>query len=319
MRRKHLASLAITLALLVVVVRPVLAVAPWRVVLPDTAQIQGDRALLRDIAVQPVPAAAGALVLQAGAAPNTTIHISRQTILRKLVTAGLSAGVSFRGAATCCVAFAGRELNGDALASEVRQQLQALVPVPVPGAPASWFEFDYPSVRLSASGSWQVSLNRKTPLEPGRNLVQVRMQSGSHQEVFGVSVVLHSFGETARAVRKIDRNMPLAAAQFSWQWQDLADLASGTSIGRQTLAGASATRTVAAGDLLRESDLHETPLIMAGDPVELLVVRGLVAVTVRALARQQGCLHQTIPVRNELTGRLVNARVAGPGLVEWRR
>ncbi len=57
----------------------------------------------------------------------------------------------------------------------------------------------------------------------------------------------------------------------------------------------------------------------AGDAVEMTVIRGTVTVTVRATARQPGCLGQTIPVRNELNGRLVNARVAGPGLVEWRR
>ena len=41
--------------------------------------------------------------------------------------------------------------------------------------------------------------------------------------------------------------------------------------------------------------------------------------TVRALARQAGCLGQIIPVRNEMNGRLVNARVLGSGSVEWRR
>ena len=83
--------------------------------------------------------------------------------------------------------------------------------------------------------------------------------------------------------------------------------------------GASPTRNLKAGDYLRQSDLKETPIILAGDSVELRVNRGQVVVSVRALARQNGCLGQTIPVRNELTGRLVNARVAGPGLVEWRR
>ena len=49
------------------------------------------------------------------------------------------------------------------------------------------------------------------------------------------------------------------------------------------------------------------------------MIRGSVAVTLRCVARQPGTLGQTIPVRNELNGQLVNARVAGPGLVEWRR
>jgi len=319
MRFRTLAGIGLLLAGQFVAGGVAEAASRWQVVLPDTVQVQCGTVLLRDITLQPVPAAAGEIVLDAGSAPNTAIRISRQMILRKLVTAGLSAGVSFRGAESCCLAFAGHELNGNTLATAVRRKLQTLVPSTAAGAPVSWFEFDYPSLRLSADGDWQIQLNRHVPLEPGRNLVQVRLVSGNHHEVFGASVVLHSFGETARAVRAIDRETPLNEAQFRWQWQDLAEVASGIAVGRDALAGASTARSLAAGDPLRQADLHETPLILAGDPVELLVVRGQVAVTVRAFARQQGCLHQTIPVRNELTGRLVNARVAGPGLVEWRR
>ena len=73
-----------------------------------------------------------------------------------------------------------------------------------------------------------------------------------------------------------------------------------------------------AGDQLRAGDLKPIPAIRAGDMVDLEIQRGGLTVTVRGLARQAGCLGQTIPVRNELNGRLVNARVKGPGLVEWR-
>ncbi len=318
MRVKGVAFLGLALALQLSV-QVAAAARPWRIVLPDTVHVQGGTALLRDVALGPVPAAAGDLVLTAGVAPNTAVAISRQTILRKLVTAGLSAGVSFRGADRCYVAFAGRELRGDELAGEIRRQLQALVPTPTVGGPAPWFELSYPQMRLSADGDWGVTLSRHTPLEPGRNLVQVRVTSGDHTKAFAASVVLHSYGETARAIREIGRDTPLSAAQFNWEWQDLANVPRGVIVGRTSLAGTSTARKVAGGAALREADLHETPVIQAGDSVDLLVIRGQVAVTVRAVARQKGCLDQTIPVRNELTGRLVNARVAGPGLVEWRR
>jgi len=176
-----------------------------------------------------------------------------------------------------------------------------------------------PKLRFSAASDWRVILDRRTPLAPGRNLVRVQVVAGDHRESFTASVVLHCFAEIGYAVRNIGKHTPLRADHFTWQWQDLAELPHGASAGRAKLEGASTTRGLTAGDLLRQADLQETPLILAGDPVELKVVRGKVSVTVRAFARQQGCLGQTIPVRNELTGRLVNARVAGPGLVEWRR
>jgi flagella basal body P-ring formation protein FlgA len=295
------------------------AARPWRVALPDTVVIQGSKALLRDLSGLPVPAAAGQLVICAGGEPNTVLSVSRQLILRKLVSAGLGAGVGFEGAEICHVAFAGRELSGEVLTGEVRRQLADLVPPAESGAPASWFELEIPDLRFAAAGDWQVQLERRVPLAAGRNLVQVQVTAGEQREVFSTSVVLHSFGETARAVRNLAKDTALDPAQFSWEWQDLSDLAQGALAGRTALPGSSCTRSLTAGDLLRQADLTQTPLILAGDAVDLMVVRGQVAVTVRAVARQQGCLHQTIPVRNELTGRLVNARVAGPGLVEWRR
>ncbi|MDX2472082.1 MAG: flagellar basal body P-ring formation chaperone FlgA [Candidatus Krumholzibacteria bacterium] len=295
------------------------AARPWRVVLPDTVQLQGGKALLRDLSTVPVPAGPGQIVICVGASPNTIVSVSRQIILRKLVTAGLSSGVSFQGPDVCQIVFAGRELNGEVLLNEIRRELQDLVPTALPGAPDSWFEVEYGDLRLSTAGDWRVELNRRTPLNAGRNLIQVRVISGDKKESFSASVILHSFGETARAARNIRRDTPVSDAHFTWQWQDLAELPNGLAAGRGTLAGASTTHSITAGEYLREADLQETPLIMAGDPVELVVMRGQVAVTVRAFARQQGCLGQTIPVRNELTGRLVNARIAGPGRVEWRR
>lgn len=282
-------------------------------------ELQGGKAFLRDLSTVPVPAGPGRIVVFAGGAPNTVVPVSRQIILRKLVTAGLSSGVRFQGAEICQLVFSGRELNGEVLSGEIRRALQDLVPAGMPGAPDSWFEIEYGEQRLSTAGDWRVELDRRTPLKAGRNLVQVRVISGTKRESFSASVVLHKFGEVARAARNIPRDTPVSDAHFTWEWQDLASLPNGIAAGRTGLSGASTTHSLSAGSLLREADLKETPLIMAGDPVELVVMRGQVAVTVRAFARQQGTLGQTIPVRSELTGRLVNARVAGPGLVEWRR
>ena len=308
---------ALTLAILVWASAGV--ARPWRVDLPDTVVVQGGTAYLRDVATGPVPAQAGGLVVHAGGVPNTALTISRQMILRKLVTAGLGGGVSFGGADACCLVFEGRELDAAAVSGALRRELQALVPTPVPGAPDSWLEVTVPDLRLAAVGDWRVELLRTEKLAPGRNLVPIRLVAGPHRKGFSASVVLHCFDETARAHLAIERDTPLVEAQFAWEWQDLANLPSGVTAGRMAISGASATRSITAGDLLRDADLKETPVIMAGDPVELMIVRGQVAVSVRAFARQPGCVGQTIPVRSELTGRLVNARVAGPGLVEWRR
>lgn len=298
---------------------PVLGAGTWNLVLPDTVVLENDLATLGDVADGPVPAGVRDLVIRAGLKPNCVVEVSRQDILRRLVTAGQARGVRLLGASHSHLIFEGRELDSGDIHQEVRRAIQPLVPSSLAGAPDSWFELELPKIELAAAGSWSVETDRTELIEPGRNLIRISVVDGDRKESFPVSVTLHQFGEVGRINHDLTRNRPLEENMFNWQWKDLADLDNGLAVERTSIQGASPTRNLKAGDYLRQADLKETPIILAGDSVELRVLRGQVAVTVRALARQNGCLGQTIPVRNELTGRLVNARVAGPGLVEWRR
>ena len=298
---------------------PVCAAGTWNLVLPDTVVVDHDVATLGDVAVGPVPAGVRDLVIRAGLKPNSVVTVSRQDILRRLVIAGLARGVRLTGVSHSHIIFAGRELAVGEIHREVRGVIQPLVPPSLPGAPDSWFELDLPEIELAAADAWRAETDRTELLEPGRNLVRISVVDGDREESFPAAVTLHQFGEVGRVRHNLARNKPLEESMFDWQWRDLADLDHGLAVQRTSIQGASPARTLKAGDYLRQADLKETPVILAGDPVELHVRRGQVSVTVRGFARQNGCLGQTIPVRSELTGRLVNARVAGPGRVEWRR
>ncbi len=293
--------------------------AVWRLDLADTAVVHGATATLKDVARGPVPAGAAALVLHAGGRPGTAVRLSRQGVLRRLVDAGLAGGVRLSGAQDCVVVYEGEDISSEALTAEMRRQVQALVPASEAGAPAPWFELELPALDLAARGDWSVSLETRGLLEPGRNLLRARVTDGHHRRTLPVTVILHQYGETAEFARDASRGDAVTEDHLRWTWTDLAGVDAGLAVGRASVQGRSAARSLRVGDPLRRADLKETPLVLAGDPVELRIVRGGVAVSVRAHARQDGCEGQTIPVRNELTGRLVNARVAAPGLVEWRR
>jgi flagella basal body P-ring formation protein FlgA len=201
----------------------------------------------------------------------------------------------------------------------VRREMRPFVPAGPAGAPASWIEIDLPALDLATEGEWSVRVAGTPELEPGRNLVACTLDGGGRTERFSVVVDLHVYAEIATARRDLGRETVLDAAAFDWTWRDLAEVQPGRVTGRGQLAGASLLRDLKSGDELRESDLAPTPVVRAGEAVDLTIRRGGVVVTVRAVARQPGCAGQTIPVRNEITGRLVNALVAGPGRVEWRR
>lgn len=291
----------------------------WNLALPDTLQVKSGVITLEDLATGPVPANARDLVIRAGLEPNTLVSVSRQDVLRRLVTAGLSSGVRMTGAPVCQVIVSGQELSLQELEKEVRRSIRALVPGATEGAPASWFELELPDLDLSADGKWSVELDRHETLGPGRNLVRVLMVNGNREEAFAVPVKFHQYGEVATIGHDLGKNNSLTTGLFNWQWRDLSEVPKSLAVGRESILGCSSARGLKAGRLLRMADMKKTPVVLAGDTVDLRVIRGQVCVTVRAVARQDGCLGQNIPVKNELTGRLVNARVSGPGFVEWRK
>ena len=290
----------------------------WEVILPDSATVRGPNVRLGEIAPGPLPAAVKDLVLQNGRRPGTVEAISRRMVLRRLVSSGLAAGVSFRGAETCRIFVSGQEVPATDLAGQIRQVLEDLVPPVRSGAPASWFEVQIPEIFVNLADEPLVSVSGAPLLVPGRNQVRIRIEAGGRIQEVPVGVILHAFAEIAQVKKSIGRDVPLAAEMFTWEWKDLAGQAGDPALNREAVLGFSSARSLAPGDCLRQTDLKSTPLVGVGDPVELRIKRGSISATVRATARQAGCLGQTIPVRNELTGRLVNARVTGPGLVEWR-
>lgn len=308
-----------SLTLLFVMTVCAAAAQAWDLVLPDSVTVAGPVVRLGDVATGPVPSAVKDLPLQHERRPGTVESITRRTILRQLVSNGLAAGVRFRGPETCRVFISGREIPAGELAAEILDLLQNLIPSSHPGAPDSWIEIEVPDLPVHFAAHPSVHVRQDRALEPGRNQVYVSVESDGRVQEIPVSVVLHSFAETAVAARNIERDESLDTEMFHWEWKDLSFESGDYALNRNAVIGNSSARALRAGETLRSADLKPTPLVRVGDAVELTILRGTVSATVRAFARQAGCLGQTIPVRNELTGRLVNARVAGPGLVEWRK
>lgn len=306
-------------ALPLLLLLPVPAARAWTVVLPDSATVASAVVRLGDIVLEPVPAEAAAVLVAEAGPGDAMALVTRQGVLRRLVAASLADGVRLTGATRCRVRFGGRPLDPAALQVEAERLLAALLPAAPAGAPPPSCEVTLPAGPSAVNGDWRLTCPRREPLPPGRSQVQLELTDGWQARSVPVTVIVHAHGEVPVARAAIARGTALAEGQFEWSWADLAALPPGLVSGRHQLAGQSAARDLRAGETPRAADLKPTPVVLAGDLVELLVQRGAVQASVRALARQSGSLGQTIPVRNELTGRLVNARVAGPGRVEWRR
>jgi flagella basal body P-ring formation protein FlgA len=292
--------------------------APWTLDLREAACVEGATVRLADVARGPLPQRAQPLVVFAGGQPGGVVEIRARGILRRLAANGLADGVRLAGAAQCRVTFKGREIGPEELNAPLRDAVAPLVPTPTAGAPASHFELAIPVCALPVTDDWRVRLGRTPGLRPGRNLLPIEIVAGRSVHRLTVQVVLHAFGEVPQPRRALAADTALEPGLLDWVWSDLATLDAAYVVGRETVVGMSAARTLTAGEPVRRSDLRPTPLVRSGDPVELRLVRGNVAVSVRGVAKRAGGLGQTIPVRNDLTGRVVNARVTGPGCVDWR-
>jgi flagella basal body P-ring formation protein FlgA len=297
------------------------AAAPsnWTVALAATATLPVAPVRLADVTTLPVPQGAGRIVLAAAGRPGDSFTLDRRLVLRKLVMAGLSAGVRMQGAEECRVTFAGRTVGVAAIKSRLQELVQPLLPTAAAGAPPHWCEVQIPDVELTAEDGWRLELVRPHALQPGRNLLTVQIRDHGRATRLSATIICHVFGEVGRARHRIAADEELVPDLFTWEWLDLSRAAHGVVVGREQLLARSARRPIETGALLREADLKGTPLVRQGQPVELLLRRGSVQLTIRATARQEGQRGQTITVRNILTGKLVTARVVGPGLVVWGR
>ncbi len=298
-----------------------LAVAkPWAFSLADTVYVTKNEIRFSDLSKTDLPGKISTLIAGDSGSPGTVQLISRRSLLRKLVTEGMASGVSFSGPSECVIVRTGQSISPDSLRPAIRRILQPFVAVGKLNAPATWFEVELPrDIGASSNDDYEVRLANPIGLEPGRNHLSIELKGKTDSFNFPITVILHQFDETAQAKVKIKRGDSLGAHLFTWRWVDLAVNKQKTDFyGREGLFGVSCSRTLKAGSYLRQSDLKATPVILTGDLVELLVQKGAISVSVRATARQEGSIGQTIPVRNELTKRLVNARVMAPGVVKWR-
>ncbi len=294
-------------------------VAAWVLELPESCAVSGLRVTLGQVAIGDIPAAAAELVLVGKGTPGRTYTIERRGLLRKLTTARLAGGVVLRGADKCLVTLAGQSVPSGNMETALLKALEIWLPPASPGGPAAALALTSELPDVAVSGEWSLSVTRNRQLLPGRNPVAVEVHTAHGVARFSAVVECHVFGEIAKARLTITKGESLSEDMFNWEWSNLSQVASGLSTGRERLLGMAAAKTLQAGDYLRESHVRRAPLVFQGEPVELVLGRGGVEVTLRGTARQDGAMNQIISVRNELDGHLVTARVTGPGRVAWRK
>lgn len=311
-RRRVLVGLALWSAC---AVEAAAAATAWTLTLPDSVVVGGATVRVADLVVEPVPAAAGAVLVAAGGRPGTVLEVTARAILRRLAMSGQADGLTLAGAERCRLIFAGRAVPPQELRDRLHDLLLPHVPPAMDQAPPSWLELELPTHTLTVGAEWQLSWPQPRELMPGRNLLTVVVETGPTSQRLAVAATLHAFGRVAVPTTALIRGQPADPEAMAWQWTDLALAAPGLVTDPRALQNMQLARDLPQGAVVARGDLTPQPLVRRGEMVDLVMRRRGVEAVVRVESRQDGFLNQTISVRNPLNGRLVVAQVAAAGVV----
>ncbi|MBD3221715.1 flagellar basal body P-ring formation protein FlgA [bacterium] len=291
----------------------------WTLDLADSVSVGPGNVRVADLARAPVPAEAGDVVVLPGTRPGQSVTVARQTVLRRLVMAGLAHGVALAGAGSCVIEVAGEAVSDHELADRVREVLADHLPPAPAGAPATWLEITLPEIDLVTHTGWRLSWPDARPLEPGRNLLTMTLASDQRRRRLSVAAVVHAFARTPQAVAPLTRGQTVPPGSVGWVWTDLAGHRGEAIVDAAQLRGMVLVRDLAPGTAVTADDLEPQPMVQRGETIDLVVRRGRTRAVVQAECRQDGRLGQMVSVLNPMTRRLVVARVTAPGVVTLGR
>jgi flagella basal body P-ring formation protein FlgA len=157
------------------------------------------------------------------------------------------------------------------------------------------------------------------PLTVVRGNVSVPVELVAGQTVCArgiVSVRVRTFGSVVVALRALGRHAVIGPGDIALRRCETTSMPSGVVSGDSMCIGMRTTRMLNEGTVLRADMLETLPLVEQGTPVVLRVHSGAAVVSVAAVARTDGRLHEWITVERMPGHTATRARVAGPGTVE---
>lgn len=125
--------------------------------------------------------------------------------------------------------------------------------------------------------------------------------------------------QVAVLTRPIAAGVSLQASDFELQPRDTASLGYGWFDSRDGLVGRRVRRGLPMGKVLSPNDLEQVRMVETGDTVTILSRSHGIEVRMRGQALSHGARNEQIQVRNNQSGRTVDATVVAAGTVEVSR
>lgn len=156
----------------------------------------------------------------------------------------------------------------------------------------------------------------ESPAQPvGRVTVRVSCRGPSPWSVF-VPAQVRLYRQVLVANRALKRDSILGAADVTLSERDVGLLSQGYLTSLEQALGNKVTRAILPDQVLVPSQLQLAEVVRKGDQVVLSARSGSISVRMPGEALGDGAPGQQIRVKNQRSGRVVKARVMGPGQVE---
>lgn len=152
------------------------------------------------------------------------------------------------------------------------------------------------------------ALSQKEPLGLFTMLAEVESAEGRTEQM-QVRVRIRKFSDVLVAVDKIDRHATVDPSTFAVTRTDVTTLNEQPLTSLEALAGLRTTRLIRKGTIVTSSLVEAIPEIEAGTEVAIVYTHGMCTITARGKALEPGYRGDMVRVRNEASGKIIQAEV----------
>lgn len=156
----------------------------------------------------------------------------------------------------------------------------------------------------------------ESPAQPvGRTTVRVSCEGAAPWSVF-VPAQVHLYRDVVVARRPLQRNSTIEAADITLAERDVGLLNQGYLTSLDQALGNKLSRPLQPDQVLPPSQVSAAEVVRRGDQVVISAKNSTINVRMPGEALSDGALGSQIRVKNQRSGRVIRARVTGPGQVE---
>jgi flagella basal body P-ring formation protein FlgA len=313
-----LSFLKIFLVVSWLLLNPLLAAAQISVHFKANATVAGPRIVLADIAViKPAGAETteiGQLPVASAPAPGKSKELYTVTVINSLRNRPEVADVDWQGSQTIVV-----ERKSNILRQEQLQEIITVFlkenTVKLPQTEVRFTSIRAPEALTLPAGklSWKVTPSR--PGIMGSNSFSIALfVDGKPAGTCVVRGRLEAVAEVVTAAATLHKGDLITDSNIVLQRQDIG----GTDnpiMAKEEILGKQVARTVNAGVILKREHIVLPPVIKEGEMVKILAQKGALHIATSGIAKSDGRLGETIPVKNISSNKIIHCRVDGPGMV----